>query len=999
MYCIHCGRQIEDGSRFCKYCGQRQQSAEEPVKMEPTPAPAPEPAPQPAPKAEPEMVPCIHCGRLIRADKRFCIFCGMPQTKTEPAKEQKPEPEPEPAKNETVTEEAVPQPKPDVSQSTPEEPKAPAAEPSQEQGPSPEPGMVPCVHCGKLIKAGTPFCIFCGTPQPKTEPKLEPEPEPVKSESVTEEAVSEPKPDVSQSTPAEPKAPVADGPEPEPVPVKNKEVTEETAPEPQPGVAGTPETPAGGSSPKQESSPVPGMVPCVHCGKLIKAGIPFCIFCGMPQPKTAPSPEQKTEPAKNENAANEAVPEPQSDVLQSTPEEPKASAGGSDEQTRLLDNDAAPAGGAAPGMVPCIHCGKLIQAGSPFCTYCGKPQTPESGPKPGSSEGLVPCIHCGKLIKAGSPFCTYCGTSQTEKQTPERKTIPVRHGVSHGTSHGAFHGSSGKKTHGYGYAAKRKTKSSTTGIIAIVVVAIAAAAVLVLCGLWFLDRPQVSLNSELVIECEGYDGDGTARAVFDMDVAKSAYEDASDPLRGILHLNSDDFSSKLGDLLGEDAVNAGSLDKTSGLSNGDVVTWTWTLDKGDLKSLENSCHVDLTYRTIEQTVDGLSTMAQVDPFRDLVSVSFSGDDGDGTAEVSCSSDSLADLVDITADPSTGLSNGDTVTVTISLKDQPDAAPDEINAALSDALGETFTGFTKDYTVDGLGSVDVTLDMISSKDLNKLKKNAVSVIEDAFPGDGDAEKYVRATYAGDALMTAVDGNSTEVPYLFDMVYLVRMTDADLDGDKLTEKTTFEFLAVVEADGITVSNGKVTVDPDSLYLTGQDFTALVGGDSNEDDQPTSYTYTGYTSWDALNDDLFEGRKKDYTAEIDTDSSKEPMEPEAGTDKDDSSDIDYANEDEEEVLSQDYIIPDSDSKYLTDADIEGMTIREINYAKNEIYARHGRKFKSKELQNYFNSKDWYNGTIAPENFKESSLNKYEAKNASFLATKEFSMNPKGYQLDQNN
>ena len=72
----------------------------------------------------------------------------------------------------------------------------------------------------------------------------------------------------------------------------------------------------------------------------------------------------------------------------------------------------------------------------------------------------------------------------------------------------------------------------------------------------------------------------------------------------------------------------------------------------------------------------------------------------------------------------------------------------------------------------------------------------------------------------------------------------------------------------------------------------------------------------------------------------------------------------------LDGDYIIPDSDTRLLTDADVYGLNIQEINYAKNEIYAIHGRKFKSKERQDYFNSKSWYYGTIEPEDFKESYL-----------------------------
>lgn len=95
--------------------------------------------------------------------------------------------------------------------------------------------------------------------------------------------------------------------------------------------------------------------------------------------------------------------------------------------------------------------------------------------------------------------------------------------------------------------------------------------------------------------------------------------------------------------------------------------------------------------------------------------------------------------------------------------------------------------------------------------------------------------------------------------------------------------------------------------------------------------------------------------------------------------------------------YILPESSSRYLTDADISGLTLQQINYAKNEIYARHGRKFQSAELQNYFNSKSWYSGTIEAADFDESVLNDFEKKNAELLSSKEFSMESGGYKLDQ--
>ena len=81
--------------------------------------------------------------------------------------------------------------------------------------------------------------------------------------------------------------------------------------------------------------------------------------------------------------------------------------------------------------------------------------------------------------------------------------------------------------------------------------------------------------------------------------------------------------------------------------------------------------------------------------------------------------------------------------------------------------------------------------------------------------------------------------------------------------------------------------------------------------------------------------------------------------------------------------------------DADVENLTLREINYAKNELYARHGRKFDSNELRTYFESKSWYRGTVDPEDFSVSCFNQYENANAAFLNQKE---NERGvYQLDK--
>ena len=56
------------------------------------------------------------------------------------------------------------------------------------------------------------------------------------------------------------------------------------------------------------------------------------------------------------------------------------------------------------------------------------------------------------------------------------------------------------------------------------------------------------------------------------------------------------------------------------------------------------------------------------------------------------------------------------------------------------------------------------------------------------------------------------------------------------------------------------------------------------------------------------------------------------------------------EADAKAYEFIIPDVDIEYLSSADIQDMPLQVVCYAKNEIYARHGRMFQSQELTNYF-------------------------------------------------
>ena len=66
------------------------------------------------------------------------------------------------------------------------------------------------------------------------------------------------------------------------------------------------------------------------------------------------------------------------------------------------------------------------------------------------------------------------------------------------------------------------------------------------------------------------------------------------------------------------------------------------------------------------------------------------------------------------------------------------------------------------------------------------------------------------------------------------------------------------------------------------------------------------------------------------------------------------------------------------ITNEMVEGLFVEDLRVLRNEIYARHGRIFKDKELQKYFEAQSWYQPN--PE-FKDEMLSETEAKNLAII------------------
>lgn len=159
-----------------------------------------------------------------------------------------------------------------------------------------------------------------------------------------------------------------------------------------------------------------------------------------------------------------------------------------------------------------------------------------------------------------------------------------------------------------------------------------------------------------------------------------------------------------------------SVSPSENLSNGDEVVLTIDVDNSALESYD----FKLVGGEKKITVSGLDEIEAFDPFEN-VTVNFGGMSPNGSASVN-TSDSNADIdLNYTLDKSSGLKNGDEVTVSVSSYSGTDVE----EYCLS--KGKTLTATEKTFTVEGLSGYAQKLEEIPEDTLNKM----ISQAEDNF----------------------------------------------------------------------------------------------------------------------------------------------------------------------------------------------------------------------------------------------------------------------------
>ncbi|RCJ17621.1 serine/threonine protein kinase [Nostoc sp. ATCC 43529] len=70
------------------------------------------------------------------------------------------------------------------------------------------------------------------------------------------------------------------------------------------------------------------------------------------------------------------------------------------------------------------------------------------------------------------------------------------------------------------------------------------------------------------------------------------------------------------------------------------------------------------------------------------------------------------------------------------------------------------------------------------------------------------------------------------------------------------------------------------------------------------------------------------------------------------------------------------------VTDADLDGKSGFELDIMRNSIFASHGRRFDTPELQHYFNNQAWYRPIYSPKEFPRKLLSIIEQQNVEYIS-----------------
>lgn len=291
------------------------------------------------------------------------------------------------------------------------------------------------------------------------------------------------------------------------------------------------------------------------------------------------------------------------------------------------------------------------------------------------------------------------------------------------------------------------------------------------------------------------------------------------------------------------------IDKPENLSNGDTVTINVKIG-----SAADDYAFKLTGESITATVEGLKEVEEFDPFENI-SVVYEGFAPEGTAKIKAESEDNAIFYE--ADKSTGLSNGDKITVTASSKYNMNQ--------YAQLFGKVFSSAEKEFTVEGLASYASSIDEIPEDAKNKMLSQASDSIKADCASWKEGNSLKSSEFIGYYFLKNKEGFEEE-PY--NELYCVYKNTANMkgllrNGDGKTEVTGEEvyYTFYRYSDIVIMPDGTCSVDLSSGKITDNRIESDYG---YWNWFAVFYTFDGYKDLDSMFNDCITKKSDKYDYE---------------------------------------------------------------------------------------------------------------------------------------
>ncbi len=363
---------------------------------------------------------------------------------------------------------------------------------------------------------------------------------------------------------------------------------------------------------------------------------------------------------------------------------------------------------------------------------------------------------------------------------------------------------------------KKGKKKLITGIIIGIVALISAFLLLIGIVIAVLVWPKkVNLNDYVVVEFTGYETVGYGTAYFDYQAFIEDYGNKIKYSRAMENSGYGDVYTLFGATPADafyDCIDV-TLSQTGNLSNGMEVSLVWNCNA---QVMEEAFNYGIKYKDETYTVEGLEEVEMFDPFEN-VSVNLSGISGDGDAIIVWEDNSgVYEGLSLSYSQYSGLSNGDTITVTVK------TWGDVIEYCTSN-YGVCPSATEKEYTVSGLGEYVSSGEQITQDAFDSMIAQGMDTYSAFFAQTHDSQDTIdEISYQGYYLLTPKPGVENYDGFVY-IVYKIRAnwTVSSWGWDE-KHLCPVEYYYVVQYDlPIIDGEGNCTVDV-SQYNTNDNNT---------------------------------------------------------------------------------------------------------------------------------------------------------------------------------